>query len=669
MDKKLMAMIGLSMLLAACGAPDVAGEVVTPTEEEAGLPTEVPTEEPVEDVEAEPTPEPEPAFVGPVPEEALSRIGKGILRAMDVSPDDQYIAIGASIGVYVYRLDYLTLEWYGQTGGPVQVVRFNRDGTQLVTGQDSGQLTIWDVATGKPLGEPFQMGSRPYVLAFGPEGKKVAAGSTNATLRLYDIALREKTEYGGHAHDVMAVAWSPDGTMIAAGSIDEGYELGELFIWNAADGTVLNKFVDAHTGSITSLAFSPDGSLLASGSDDQTVIIWDVASGEKQYVLAGLEDRVNCEAWSPDGAVVAAGDSEGNVIVWDVTSGAELYRAEGHTDMVYDIAFTGDGTVLYTASRDGTVAIRDAASGVQNNAIKGFTTPVYDIAGKDNDAFMASTDGKVIEWDPATIEIINEIGGFETSQGLFSTNAVKALCYNPDGTTLAIGDALGRIILWDVASNSQIKIIGDRDIGHLNSVSGLVWSPDGTKIVTSSDDTTVIVWDVEAGEPLVHYQPSDANTMNNVVFSADGSMFIAVNQDGSIHTVDAATGALVYFWNPDFGINYDIALRPDGSNTVAVAHSNGDVVLWDFTTGDALLTMEEALWHASAVAFSPDGSLIAAGDTDGNVALWDANTGQLLMHVEGVHGGFISAVAFSPNGQVFVTLSVDGTILQWAAQR
>jgi WD40 repeat protein len=502
---------------------------------------------------------------------------------------------------------------------------------------------------------------------FDPGGGRLASGSTNKTLRLYDIALREKTEEEGHSFDVRAVAWSPDGALIATGSMDADFEFGEVFLWDASSGALVNELAEAHTGWVNALAFSPDGSMLASGSDDGTVIAWDVASGEKLHVLAGPGDSVRSVAWSGDGTMLAAGDSAGGVFVWDAASGSELYRMEDHTDMVYDIAFSTDGAHLYTASRDGVLAVRDPASGSQTNAIEGFTRSFYDITGKDNGAFIASSEGVVVEWDPAAIEIINVIGPFEESGGLLSTGAVQAVNYSPNGTTLAIGDPQGRIVLWDTASNTEIKTIGSRDAGHLNYVSGLDWSPDGTQIVTSSADTTVIFWDVEGGEPLQHYQPSDANTMNNVVFSADASTAIAVNQDGSIHAVDAATGDITYFWNPDRGINYDVALRPDGSTTIAVAHSNGDVTLWDFTTGEEVLTMEEALWHASAVAFSPDGSLIAAGDTDGNVAQWDAATGGLLQHYEGAHAGFISAVAFSPNGAVFVTLSSDGTILQWSA--
>jgi WD40 repeat protein len=142
-------------------------------------------------------------------------------------------------------------------------------------------------------------------------------------------------------------------------------------------------------------------------------------------------------------------------------------------------------------------------------------------------------------------------------------------------------------------------------------------------------------------------------------------MAVAIDHSGPIFVVDTATGAVIRDWNPDRGINYDLALRPDGSDTFAVAHSNGDVAVWDLTTGEEVLTMEEALWHASAVAFSPDGSLIAGGDSDGNVALWDAESGKLISHFEGAHGDYISAVAFSPDGSTFATVSLDATILLW----
>jgi WD40 repeat protein len=645
----------------ACGGPSAAPseEGATPAEEAE------PTEEAEEAAEPEEMAEPEPPFVGPVPEGALARIGKGTLQAMALSPDDQLIAVGTSIGTFVYRADDLSLAWYGETNS-VEAVDFSSDGARLATG-GYARLTIWDAATGKPIGEPLQPGSTPSDVAFSPDGAKLAVGSTSKALQVWDIALREKEEYEGHANWVQAVAWSPDGALIATGSQDADYEFGELFIWDASTGELLDQFAEAHTSSIVALAFSPDGSLLASGSFDEDAIVWDVASGEKQLVLAGPRGSVRSVGWSADGTKLAAGDAYGGVFVWDVTSGSEVFRAKDPTGVVVDVAFSSDGSLLYTANQDGAVAIRDATSGEQTASIEGFTQDFYDVAwAPDGQTFVASSDGVVMEWDPSTSELVNPIGSTAEGVGFLGTTAIEAVGYSPDGGTLALGLSDGRITLWDVASDAEIKTIGDRDIGHLNYVSGLDWSPDGTQIVTSSRDTTVILWDVETGEPIHHYELSeDSVGVNGVVFSADGSMAVAIDHSGPIFVVDTATGAVIRDWNPDRGINYDLALRPDGSDTFAVAHSNGDVAVWDLTTGEEVLTMEEALWHASAVAFSPDGSLIAGGDSDGNVALWDAESGKLISHFEGAHGDYISAVAFSPDGSTFATVSLDATILLW----
>ena len=108
-----------------------------------------------------------------------------------------------------------------------------------------------------------------------------------------------------------------------------------------------------------------------------------------------------------------------------------------------------------------------------------------------------------------------------------------------------------------------------------------------------------------------------------------------------------------------------ITLQPGGTNVFAVAHSNGNIGLWDFATGNEVLLLEEPLTHASAVAFSPDGSLVAAGDSSGNVAVWDAASGELLLDFDRPHKNTVNAVVFSPDGSTLATISADATILLW----
>ena len=152
---------------------------------------------------------------------------------------------------------------------------------------------------------------------------------------LWDVSTGEavsKIELPGH-QNVECVVFSPDGSMVASGSLaEESVEFGSsgrrmtsdygyVSLWDAANGELL-KVLEGHTEKVTSLAFSPDGSLLASGSSDDTVILWNVETGEQLRTFEGHQGNVYDIAFSPDGAMLASGSSDGTVLFWQIEAGS-----------------------------------------------------------------------------------------------------------------------------------------------------------------------------------------------------------------------------------------------------------------------------------------------------------------------------------------------------------
>lgn len=560
---------------------------------------------------------------------------------------------------------------------------FSPNDRQIVTVGQDGIAIVWDTATGER--SPAFTGHRGpvYCAAFVGDGSRVVTGGYDRRLlewspaqlaphqfrnleRGADVTQTPRyRELGGHATSIRCVAVSSDGALLLSGSQDN-----TLRLWNLATGQILQTF-RGHDSWIRGVAFGQDGRLLISGSQDSTIRTWSLAGYEELRsfqgrALEGHADAVLAATFSPDQTQIVTASRDRTARTWDAVTGEVRQTfAEGHAFLASSAQFFDDGRKLVTAAVDNTARIWDVASGTERQRL--------DRSGRAA-ALAVSPDGRWIATggDAKQVQLWHAETGELASTLVDHQSEVTAVTFTPDGQRVISGDARGRCRVWNVET---AQLVGKFD-AHTGRITGLACTPDGARLLMSSNDRTVSQWDLAKETELTQEILKHPDSVLTFALSPDGNRVVTSCADRKVRIWNRRDVQVTAELGPFSDLVYSVAISDDGERLLT-AHTEERVVRqWELATGQELrvprsdkelgpaLDLKRTGGLVWATSYAPGDDVLTVGGSDAR--LWDMKTGRERITFS-PHATVASA-SFSPDGHWIVTGSWDNSAKIWNAE-
>jgi WD40 repeat protein len=449
---------------------------------------------------------------------------------------------------------------------------FSPDGARLASAGEDNVARLWDSATGLLLATCRGHASKVLSAAFRADGARLVTTSADGTVRQWDVATGRQVEppYDRHSGEVAAAVYSPDGQWIASAGTDRSVR-----VWRSEGGEDVAVLL-GHTGSVTEVAFAPDGHRLASLSaergrgwaGDDTVRVWDVDPRATLPVLRGHSSYVYPVAFSPDGRWLVSGGWDNTVRLWDAATG-EPCATLPHPGVVRSLAYGPDGLWLVSGTDgDDRLRIWDVATARVRQEIQS-PDGIFQMVS-------ISPDGRRVAATASDLQgkfhfRICDVGSGEL---LFSAEG-GALTYSRDGRWLAVRAADEKTVLLLDARTHETAA---RFSGHEKFVYGATFSPDSRRLASCSMDRTVRLWQIEVSGCLVLRGHTDE--VFAAAFHPDGRRLATAGRDRAIWLWDLTSGEEVARLPGHTSYVWSLAFSPDSATLVS---GSGDftVRLWD----------------------------------------------------------------------------------------
>ncbi len=455
----------------------------------------------------------------------------------------------------------------------------------------------------------------------------------------------------GHTDVINAIAYSPDGQRILTASFDNSLKL-----WDAATGKELKTFAGqaGHQKMVLSAAFSPDRQSIASGSADGTAKIWDVPATKPLHHLVHA-DAVEDVALSADGKTIAGACHDGTIHLWNTADGKELRVLRGHEGPVTSVSIHGNNQLIASGGQDGTVRVWNVGDGKLLGTVYAHRGPLTEVAFHPNGSWILSSgnDGKlrIWQWPFVAPRPVSGAGQELTSLSPWSdggrlvTGAADGSVQirNLDGGLVRAFDKAGKV--QAVAGGAGLTVAGTTD-GHLQ-----VWNADNGQLLARGDaaDKTVTA--------LAMY-PQERGILSG---GRDGRITrwtIPPTQPGKMATLKVKQA-----WQAHKG-GVTVLSNFAGAANILSGGADGEVKLWEAKTGKLVRNIGKTGSTIAALAVSRDNTRVAAA-ANKTVTIWDAGNGRKLHELH--HPVAVLSVSFSGDRSRLVTGAADGFARVWDA--
>ncbi|MBL3561601.1 NB-ARC domain-containing protein [Rhodovulum sulfidophilum] len=456
----------------------------------------------------------------------------------------------------------------------------------------------------------------------------------------------------GHVGTVRSAVYSPNSKAIATASWD-----GSIMIWEASDFSCSLVF-SGHTGQVQSVAWNPEGDLVVSGAGagDQSVRLWDIEGQQQLRILGKHKERVRWVTFDRSGESVVSVSHDKSFGLWAL-DGDEVRFLEGqHPTAILTVDVHHSKGLIATASQDRFLRVFDLATGnldckieAHNRWLKGaFWHPTEDWI------VTASDDETVSIWRHRDhdLEHLRTIEGF--------TNGARSAAFSPDGRKLVVASArMAQIFNLDDELNATLT--ADL-LGHTGQVLGAQFAPNGQTVVTSSHDHTARVFDVDTGYQIGKLGDNDRR-VRSVSLSADGEMYVAVFDDGSLSVVSTQDRAQIY---SDKTWTYQVAAFGNQEDTIYVIRTH-DKITKISISGDVLCeySVPHGSWIHDLVLSDNDTYALTASEDNTSYITQLTGAGRTIK-ANKLHSAAVKSVAADCALTKVFSTSDDRTASQWS---